>query len=417
MDHRQFLMLAIALVAMVFPAVPAEAASQPFYAIVGNETPAADGPVWVRYYTAEMAKVNPSGSNNCKGTWDPPYCEVPHTNKPSKNRVGYLGYLEDIFNYDGVEGNVYHAVWDTEFGAGTPEHRGYYAWNAREVWVGEMSDPWVPSCAGDAVPRSCLGNSDPDFASGHEIEGTGLGTLYPHGGLLPMPVPRGTRVENGEMRVEWERAEGTGIAGEDPWEAEYDLYYVKTEMSCDLPTADQFHFLKHVRGTWTYITNEDVGIEWGSWDHFFLVLKIVYPDAGGEKITSRYYSADSTCLSFWGNAAEVVNLRARWLRRNLVEVSWETSLEDGVVGFYVRRAFTPDGPFERVSDLVPANGEPSKYTFIDTVTASGRVAASGLYYEVEAIDGNEGQKVFGPTRAEVPAGGRRKIRIDRGFRF
>jgi len=414
---KKLLILALGCAALFLVVAPAaQAASQPFYAQVGNETPAAEGPVWVRYYTTANDKVNPSGSNNCKGTWDPPYCEVPHTNKPNKNKVGYLGYLEDIFNYDGNEGNQYHAVWDTEFGSGSTDHRGYYAWMARVVNVGMQSSTWTAGCAGTTLDRACLGSAEPDNAAGTDIENTPLGTISPHGGLRPIPVPLPTGVDGDVIHLSWDAVTSIG----DDVSPQYYLYYVVRDATCDAPTADEFddaHRLGPYTETTADVNVADLGFSSSDQKGVFFALRIKYPDAAGNEVLSRYLSANSQCIVFGGFAAEVVNIQAKWLRRNQVQVSWETSLEDGVVGFYVQRAFTPNGPFERVSDLVPANGEPSKYTFIDNVRVNGRIAASGLYYKIEAVDANEGQKVFGPAQAELPVGGQRKIKTRKGFRF
>ena len=404
------LALGVAVLGMLF-APTAQAASKPFYAIIGNTTEDTGSPVYVRYFSAETGKVNPGGADACTGTWDPPYCQINHTNKSGK--VGYKGYLEDIFNFDGNY-HVYQAAWDTEFDSGTPNHRGYYAWMAKLVQADDTDDAWAPGCSGTRRNNSCLGSSGSDEAAGSDIENTPQGTLAPWGGLKPIPVPLPQGVDGDVIHLQWEAATCLGDPGGD---IQYDLYYVVKD-SCDAPTADEFTFLKTVTGTTTDVTAAELGINPDDPNGVFFALKLRYPTAGDE-VVSRYFSANSQCIAFGGIAVEVVDIQAKWLRRNQVQVSWATELEDGVKGFYVLRGFTPNGPFERVSDLVPANGEPSKYTFIDTITPRGRVAASGLFYKIEAIDYDEGQKVFGPAQAELPSpGGTHKIHRGRkGFRF
>ena len=341
-------------------------------------------------------------------------------NKPAKHKVGYKGYLSDTFGWGSPpSGTVFCAVWDTEFGSGSADHRGYYAWMCKPVNDGDQQDIWAPGCAGTRESVSCLGSADPDNAAGHEVDNTPLGTIAPHGGLRPIPVPLPMNpVEGDTIHLSWNAVDVLGDTS--MGDAQYDLYYVVREEAegCAAPTADEFTFLKTVAGTSTDVTTGELGFNPDEKKGVYFALRIRYPNAGGgTEVVSRYLSANSQCIAFGGIAVNVVNIEAKWLRRNQVQVSWETELEDGVVGFYVQRAFTPNGPFERVSDLVPANGEPSKYTFIDTVTVNGRIAASGLYYKIEAVDANEGQKVFGPAQAELPTGGHRKIKTRRGFRF
>jgi hypothetical protein len=57
-----------------------------------------------------------------------------------------------------------------------------------------------------------------------------------------------------------------------------------------------------------------------------------------------------------------------------------------------------------VSDLIPAKGEPSAYSFLDSVNPNElprRLQASGVFYKVETIDIDDRVQAFGPTQVEL----------------
>ncbi|RMF75963.1 MAG: hypothetical protein D6738_02530, partial [Acidobacteria bacterium] len=223
------------------------------------------------------------------------------------------------------------------------------------------------------------------------------------------------------INLDWDAASATGDSGTFPSTAEYDLYYAKDDNSdgvCSARTAP-LTFLKQVAGTSTTVTPAEIGEADGNPTCVAFALKLVYPAVGGAtKITSRYFSRVGQAINLNGGAtaAEVYDLAARRIGGLQVEVSWKTSLEDGVVGFYVSRALTENGTFERVSGLIPANGEPSAYNFVDSIDPSafqGRVAASGLYYRVETVDIDDNTKPFGPVKADLGAAPGRIQRMER----
>jgi hypothetical protein len=130
-------------------------------------------------------------------------------------------------------------------------------------------------------------------------------------------------------------------------------------------------------------------------------------------VNSRYVSANSQAvyLGSGGLAVEIVSLEANPIgasRAGLaVEVSWKTSLEDGVQGFYVERSFEADGEYQTVSDLLPANQEPSSYTYIDRIPASRDLrGVRGAFYRVVAVDIEDNRSIAGPvpvTLSELPS--------------
>lgn len=376
------------------------AASKPIESIV-RETDAAPGEVTVRYFKEGSDLVNPNGNACANGLVAGPerYCPITHTNKPSKNKVGYKGSLEDIFNWDGNFG-LYMAAWDTEFDSGTAFHKGFYAWMGHTVADADQDDLWAAGCTGTAASSSCLGAAQPDNAAGTEISNTTQGVISPWGGLRPIPVPKPTATADKlNIQLDWAAATVIGTAPADP--VQYDLYYVaNVGGDCTAPVAADYTFLKTVTGTSTTVNAADLGI--GDQDSAFFALKIRYPGAATE-VLSRYLSANSQCVGFGAFDVKVVDLASRYVGRNNVEVSWRTELEDGVVGFYVTRSLNQNGQYERVSSLIQAKGEPSAYSFIDSVNPRFMTPqASGVFYKLEVVDIDDAITVVGPTATELP---------------
>lgn len=389
-------------------ALPGLAVAQSFAAHVTN-TDTQTGNVYVRYYTAGVT-CNSGGVFNCgrgncagtAGTLEGEYCLQAH--KDAKN--GYRGHTDNRVNYPGSgPSSMFHAIWDTEAGTGTGDHTGYYAWTCKTVLEGQTHQWFNDDCSGTKTAADCLGNSYAGVAA--DRANTPQGTLLRHGGLSAVPVPTVASVNNTIIDLDWDDVSGVGC-GE---AATYDLYYYIDDLSdsaCDMPNEGQFTFLgNYSASTATVDTATDLGGDSfgkGEAKGIVFALKLVYPTPAEGQAETRYFSANGQCVSLdTALAAEVYDLVVRHAGRNNVEVSWKTSLEDGVRGFYVTRATSENGPYTRVSDLVAANGEPSAYSFIDTITAPrGRVHASGVFYKIEALDIDDNVQNFGPAALELP---------------
>ncbi|MDQ7008510.1 MAG: hypothetical protein Q9Q40_14915 [Acidobacteriota bacterium] len=396
---KKILMTLIAAAFVLGSGLDVFAFSKPIESVV-RETDAAEGPVSIRYFKEGHSAVNPNAAVCPTGLVDPAggrYCEINHTNKPNKGKVGYKGTLEDIFNWDGNYG-LYMGAWDTEFGTGTPDHKGYYAWVGQNVADTDQDDLWAAGCVGVKSNNTCLGAAEPANSAGTEIANTTQGIISPWGGLRPIPVPKPSATTDPlVIQLDWTAVSVIGVAPADP--VQYDLYYVaNVGGSCAAPTADAYTFLKTVTGTSTTVSAADLGI--GDQDSAFFALKIRYPGPTSE-VLSRYLSANSQCVGFGAFDVQVVDLSSRYVGRNNIEVNWRTELEDGVVGFYVTRSFTQNGPYQRVSSLIPAKGEPSSYSFIDAINTRAP-RGSGVFYTLEVVDIDDAITTVGPTATELP---------------
>lgn len=405
------IVMAAALTGLILMMAPTAFAQYTFFSVV-RQTEAQPGTVWHRYYTPGQDPVNAAAPDICAtdgfeeygpNQW---YCATGHTNKPDKDKVGYVGTLNDLFNFNGDDcGSLYHAVWDTEIDAGLTTHAGYYAWMAGNVNCDEQADNWADSCAGTQRAAKCFGSADIDNAAGSAVANAPGGGLDPRGGLRPIPVPLPDNVDSatGDISLSWNEASTIGDHAES---AQYDLYYVVRDGACDAPTADEFTFLRTEAGTSTVVnTTTDLGFDPTEQKGVFFAIKLRYPNSAAYEVVSRYLSGNSQCIAFGGFAADVVDIKASWMGGNRVAVSWRTELEDGALGFYVTRALNPNGPFERVSNMIPANGEPSSYSHVDQINprALNMSGASGLFYKIETIDSKNDSKFSEAVQADLPA--------------
>jgi hypothetical protein len=252
---------------------------------------------------------------------------------------------------------------------------------------------------------SCLGQGNIGNSPGPILNvprSGGANQLDPIGGIRPMPVPRVLGGSTAEaIRLGWDAASIAGVGGA----VTYDLYGVRKESSGGACPAVLETDLTNLIGNFaTTAATVAASAVPGTGSCVTFGLKLHYPDAGGGvQMTSRFVSANGTTFVTDVADAQIYAVVARHLRANSVEVSWRTSLEDNVHGFYVSRGDSADGPFSRVSGLIPAKGEPSSYSYIDTVRMpSGPTNASGLFYKIESIDLQDHVTYFGPVRAQLP---------------
>jgi hypothetical protein len=407
--------LAGAVIVFAAAAAPALAASQPFNSNLDDTLLAPwndEGrPVFSNYFQDGGDTMDPLDCTTdvVNDTW----CRGNFFGPP-KGGPAWRGPNSDIVNYDGVDGQMYHAVWSAELGVDTAEHRGYYAWVCKTVNVGEDSDWQPPDCVGDAQPATCIGNPDPtEVGPAADFWGGPDPSVNPQDALTPMPIPY--QVDDGTpndelVTLEWNAVQAQG---ECTSEADYSLYYYIDDLSdgvCNQPTAADLTFLKTVTtNTATVNVVDELGINLDDAKGVVWALKLFFPQVidanrGNWDKESLYFSGNSLCTSFdTGLAAEVINLAAQHVGGRNVSVTWETSLEQNVRGFYVTRSFTADGQYQRVSQLIPAAGEPSTYSFVDKIDMSGtRTRVSGLFYKIEVIDNEDNVSTFGPTSVERP---------------
>ncbi len=84
-----------------------------------------------------------------------------------------------------------------------------------------------------------------------------------------------------------------------------------------------------------------------------------------------------------------------------VELDWTTSSENENLGYWIRRAFHTDGPYQNVNEqLIPGHGNSSSthdYVYIDTSAPP----SSTLYYTLVDVSTNGSETEHGPLRIET----------------
>lgn len=81
-----------------------------------------------------------------------------------------------------------------------------------------------------------------------------------------------------------------------------------------------------------------------------------------------------------------------------VRLEWATATELDCFGFYIQRSLSEDGAYERVSPLMPCQGDPLSgwlYFWIDGAVINGTT----YWYRLEAIDTSQNPDFYGPESA------------------
>src|SRR5262249_34326371 len=166
--------------------------------------------------------------------------------------------------------------------------------------------------------------------------------------------------------------------------------------------------------TWTQIgqfgassgsTGTCVPIPAGTSAWFAITVRFKGPGNGPTTIETGlvgglgFVGANSQCVDHTGTAARIVSFGARYVGRGTVNVRWTSGSEGGVQGFYVTRATSPSGPFTRISDLVSATGDSSRYVYTDHIrTSLGRT----IVYQLEIARSDGTSERSGTTSVTVP---------------
>ncbi len=401
---RKLMILGLVFAAVVaFAPTTANAQAYPFESSVLQSPTGLS--VYQRYYTPSKNIISPGCDGTCftkpcnlfEGQT---YCLLGYS---AKGATGYRGYSEDIFNFGVGDNTIFYSIYDHEKNAGAGNHQGYYAWVSGTVVINSFSlwNSATLDCAG-ANATDCLGvgSSSNARSEASGVPASSGGPSLPNsGGLSPIPVPKAAPGStSSSFNLQWSAISsvgenpGTAPAGYEVWGAR--------SANCSAPAlAGSFQFVKLVAGTSTTVNLTEVP---GTGDAVTFALKIRFPAAGGTVMSTRFLSANGQCFLGGGLSANVYELAAKYAGKTNVEVSWKTSLEDGVRGFYVSRATSQNGPFARVSDLIPAKGEASAYSYIDAIQVpAGVTKATGLWYKVETIDIDDNAVEYGPIKAQL----------------
>src|SRR5262249_36249595 len=260
-------------------------------------------------------------------------------------------------------------------------------------------DARAAGCAG-TVAQNCFtaadsSNADPTPLTGTEATyGSVPHQIRSTGGVSPVPTVRSSAPGGGgcpgdQIRLtrDYPRAATRTMKNGVPSPVEGVNLYMNSAFCGTCPSGDDPGWtLIGQFGTTAGAVGTCVTLQWPD-PHvrFALTVRFKGPGDGPTTIeTGRvngtgFVGANSRCCCPV-TPARIISFRARCAGRATVSVSWTSGAEGGVQGYYVTRATSPSGPFTRVSDLLSATGDGSRYVFADHVrTSLGRL----LYYQVE----------------------------------
>jgi hypothetical protein len=130
----------------------------------------------------------------------------------------------------------------------------------------------------------------------------------------------------------------------------------------------------------------------GSEDCAFYALRLVVdgpdavasgPDATTGQITGLFKGASGPGAKINPAAVVVANFNAKYAGKNTFDIGWTVGSESGINGYYVARATSASGPFERIGGLVQATGDGSSYSVLDKVT---RAMGTTFYYQLQVAN-------------------------------
>jgi hypothetical protein len=138
-----------------------------------------------------------------------------------------------------------------------------------------------------------------------------------------------------------------------------------------------------------------VGTRWYS-----LTVRCVGP-GGLPNEMETYRGANSQPARGDATSVRIEQVTASYAGHGNVLVGWKSGIEGDTLGYYVTRSSVPDGPYQRLSGLIPARGDATLYRYTDSVpAATGR----SYYYRIEAA-AREGN-IFASSIVFVTAPGR-----------
>lgn len=136
-----------------------------------------------------------------------------------------------------------------------------------------------------------------------------------------------------------------------------------------------------VRGPGANPTQIDTGIV-GTW-----------PNATG------FVGTNSQCMGVVSLAVRIASVKARYVGRAKVEVSFTTGSEAGVSGLNVQRASSPSGPWTTIGEMVSTRGDGNSYAVTDKVRPS---FGSLLYYRVQVVMNDGATEQSGSAAVTLP---------------
>jgi hypothetical protein len=338
---------------------------------------------------------------------------------------GTGSYTSDIENSQNVFGGAPHPcgrymynIWDSQQGAGTGDHAGYYGAQSNVIEAAEQGNPFA-ECGGTRFV-SCFAalGGDEAVAVDNAPQGT-VGTL---GGMAPIPVPTVSASTADTVTLSWNAAANfhpTPAAGGDPGTGPNPITGVALYVYEDTGILDSRAVTdaeldggarllgEFATGTTSTVVDLTTDITPGT-GTFIPVIKVTYAaDPTDGPVDSLFWSANGPVVRV--NDAlytEVVNFEATYIGKvrgnSTTHVSWETVSEDGLDGFELFRSTTSlEGPWVQVGDFLLPNGsagEGAVYGVDDSFKAKG---AKSVWYRLVIHDSGRTPRPHGPISLSI----------------
>jgi hypothetical protein len=363
-----------------------------------------------RYYSPDPAS---NGSVNKAADGNPIYIAT-------KANGAFRSDVDNSQNYYGSAhpcGLPMYVLWDGELDSTSGDHVGYYGAQGQLIYQAELGNIYQ-ACGGTARSISCfaaLGGAETA-----NVPNTPMGTLLPTGGMSPIPVaivesydrtsgdidlswvapgnfhPTGEGETNPILGVELHILESTGVLDRSAVTATDAESGAVFKQRIDLPAT----------GT----TLNDVADLTPGTGSFIPFLKVIYsPNAGGvDPMRTTFFSANGAVVLIDTSLfTEVTNFQASFAGKTRgyfsFNVTWDTTVEDGLEGFILKRATSLQGPFVAVTDLITPQGyggEGASYEVTDTFRPRGKTA---FFYLLEIHENDAATRDHGPIRAVAPS--------------
>lgn len=374
-----------------------------------------------RYYSPNPAS---NGSINKGADGNPIYIA-------NKANGSFRTDVDNSQNYYGAAhpcGLPMHVLWDGELDSTSGDHVGYYGAQGQLIYQAELGNIYQ-ACGGTARSISCFAALA--GAETANVANTPMGTLLPTGGMSPIPVPIVESYDRitGNIDLSWVapgnfhptgEGEANPIQGVELYILE-DLGVLDRSVitSADVESGARFLWSIDLPATSTTVNDAtDLTLDTGS---FIPLLKITYaPNAGGvEPMRSDFFSANGAVVLIDTSLfTDVTGFQASFMGKTrgyfTFQVSWDTTVEDGLEGFTLKRATSLQGPFVAVTDLVAPRGhggEGASYEVMDTFRPRGQTT---FFYLLEIHENGAASRNHGPVRGEAPSpSGHQKLQ-DRG---
>ena len=138
--------------------------------------------------------------------------------------------------------------------------------------------------------------------------------------------------------------------------------------------------------------------------YYALTIRLVGPGGLPNEIETFRIGMNSQPVNLGPTAVKIAHFDVTYSGHGIVNVAWVSGLEGDVLGYYVTRSVSPSGPFARMSPLVTAKGDGSRYAVTDHVSAE---SSRSYTYRLEILGRDGVISNSSPSTINLPGRTRR----------